>query len=148
MKICTIVINQIDLHALQEASNGEPVTMTTLPEGAKFIKMEQSGNAIHIIYSMEDEDPVREFVADVSKEHIERCEKLRNQPLGFTVKPNIWKQQQDLEQPDDSWQKRHEDWKGDVVYNENKLTPASRNLNQELLRQYKDKVTELEELLK
>ena len=52
---------------------------------------------------------------------------------------NIWKQQQDLKQPDE------------IFYGGKRggsMKDASRKLNQELLRQYKKSVAEIEELLK
>ena len=70
MKICTIVLNKIDLHAIQEASNGEPVTLTTLPAGATFIRMDDIKGDIHIIYSMEDESPEPTIELGVNHENL------------------------------------------------------------------------------
>ena len=87
------------------------------------------------------------------------------------TKPNIWKEQLDLKQPDDSiWSAEEIAYFRSKmapahVFNEieakdfldeyaeanrikPELTPASRKLNTELLRQYKKSVAEIEELLK
>ena len=80
-------------------------------------------------------------------------EKYSNHWCGQFKQSNIWKQQQDLKQPDDELRDytlnrlRELDKEYTGIF-EDKLSPESRKLNQELLRQYQQKVTELKELLK
>ena len=62
---------------------------------------------------------------------------------------NIWKQQQDLKQPDEQ---ARTDWRRDHMKKvfdriKPKMSSESRKLNQELLRQYQEKVAEIEKLL-
>ena len=132
MKICTIVLNKIDLHAIQEASNGEPVTLTTLPAGATFIRMDDIKGDIHIIYSMEDEEPQSELEAAIEKAGKTKYTLYEVQEDG-TSKPIRTLESSERLEP---------------LKRLNIMSDQSRKLNQELLRQYQEKVTELKELLK
>ena len=121
----------------------QPIVLYEIPQGATFLKLQLISPHLHIIYSMEDEPPQSELEAAIEKAGKTKYTLYEVQEDG-TSKPirtfesserleplkrvGIWKQQQDLKQPDER-------------------TDASRKLNQELLRQYQEKVAEIEKLL-
>ena len=118
-------------------------TEVEIPDGSVIMERLIVGNDLCLIYSMEDEEPQSELEAAIEKAGKTKYTLYEVQEDG-TSKPirtfesserleplkrvGIWKQQQDLKQPDER-------------------TDSSRKLNQELLRQYQEKVAEIEKLL-
>ena len=115
----------------------QPIVLYEIPQGATFLKLQLISPHLHIIYSMEDE-PVSKEEKGLRDYTLAKLKEL-DEEFG----PNIWKQQQDLKQPPERWDNPEYQ-----AAQERTKKAASRKLNTELLRQYKDKVTELEELLK
>ena len=116
MKIYYESIDSIDF----VASNSN--VLFDIPAGSTIIDVYDNRDIFYIIYSMEDEPMSDNPEITVDLGSIEQHSDT-----------NIWKQQQELKQPDDE---------------KDELSKASRKLNQELLKQYKQKVAELEDILK
>jgi len=78
MIIYDIAIDKQQLLALEEESDGNPVEICKLPAGSTFITMENVGDCLHIIYSMDihDESPDTDLVTSMYKSDMKEIKDL------------------------------------------------------------------------
>ena len=78
MKIYDIAIDKQQLLALEEKSDGNPMEIYKLPPNSTFIRMENVGDCLHIIYSMDihDESPDTDLVTSMYKSDMKEIKDL------------------------------------------------------------------------
>ena len=67
MNIYDIAIDKQQFLRIEEESDGNPVEIAKLPPNSTFLRMENVGDCLHIIYSIEDEPPDAQWTPEELK---------------------------------------------------------------------------------
>ena len=67
MNIYDIAIDKQQFLRIEEESDGNPMEIAKLPAGSTFLRMENVGDCLHIIYSIDDEPSDNQWMPEELK---------------------------------------------------------------------------------